>query len=821
MIHPMFRLCVFLLFGMVSTLSSAQLNQPINSSDIRLSLERLGVLGTVLYVAAHPDDENTRLIAYMSKERKYRTAYLSITRGDGGQNLIGPEIREKLGIIRSHELMAARRVDGGEQFFTRANDFGYSKSVEETLEWWGKEEVIADMVDIVRYFQPDVIITRFPPDERAGHGHHTASAVLAHEVFRLAADPSFTTDLQQAPWQAKRIYMNTGRWWSPTVDETSRDILKLDVGGYNPLLGESYPEVAARARTQHKSQGFGSTGARGEQVEYLEYVAGEKAVNDVMEGVETSWNRVPGGAAVEATLQTIIANFEPEKPENSVKSLLELRKILFQLPEGHWKQQKIKDLEGIILDCLGLYREARAQAPVFTKGETVDITTEWVVRNPGVRVELKEASGAYTPLSHNKVFTSQSNHTLASNQEWTQPYWLQQTGTPGRYALASRAQLFTSVDVPALTQQVTLRLEGVHELEVEVPVVYKWNDPVDGESWRPLEVLPPVTINVEAKNLIFPDVHTKQVEVVVRAHRSGVSGELVPKVPKGWRIAPEKVSIQLKTKGAEQRVVFTITPPKGASEGELEMEALVEGNSIGLGYERMVYAHLPSLMYMPPSHIHLVKIDLKTVPLRVGYLVGAGDEIPSTLRSVGMQVEEINGEILTAEKLKKFDAIVLGIRALNVRENIRNEMTELLRWVEQGGTLVVQYNTVFDARDFQFSPYPLRISRERVSEEDAKVHILQPSHRALTFPNKITAADFEGWVQERGLYFPNQWDATYTALLSSADTGEPQREGGLLVAPYGKGHYVYSGYSWFRQLPAGVPGAYRLFVNMLSMGKSK
>jgi LmbE family N-acetylglucosaminyl deacetylase len=791
------------------------------ASDIELSIKRLGFLGSALYVAAHPDDENTRLIAYLSKERLARTAYLSITRGDGGQNLIGPEIREKLGMIRSHELMAARRIDGGQQFFTRANDFGYSKSVEETLEWWGKEEVTADMVDIIRYFKPDVIITRFPPDERAGHGHHTASAVLAHEAFLLAANTSYATDLSQPMWQAKRLYMNTGRWWTPTVDESLKGILKVDVGGYNALLGESYPEIAARARTQHKSQGFGSTGARGEQLEYLEYVAGDTAYHDIFEGIDTSWKRLPGGAKIHQTWLQVVGEFRSTRPGDSVVGLLKLRKMIYDLPEGYWREVKLAEIEAVIVDCLGLYLQARASAPSYTAGDKVDITLELIKRNEGISVKVGHHQNDYKDLITHQVMTLSSQQTIESHHSQSQPYWLQKEGSPGRYAYPDRTYLVKPVDLALLTETLTLTLGEETTFTLNVPVVYTWNDPVDGESWRPVEILPEVSLNLTERNLIFTGPTPQTLEVVVKNHKAQVEGAVKPWVPSGWKVTPSSAPIKLGQKDSEQRLFFQVIPPKDASAGTLGFEAILSQSTSNKGYERVQYGHIPTLTYLPKAEARLVKIDLKTVRSKIGYIQGAGDAIPDALRVIGLEIDEINGEVLTLEKLKKYDAIILGIRALNVRENIRNEMPVLLRYVEQGGTLIVQYNTTFDTKGLDIAPYPLRISRERVSEEDAPMTILQPGHRALTFPNRISQADFDGWVQERGLYFPNQWGPEFTALLASADTGEPAREGGLLVAPYGKGYYVYTGYAWFRQLPAGVPGAYRLFVNLISLGKNK
>ena len=381
---------LLVLVFVVPIVSFSQTRQ-LSSGEIRLKLRKLNFLGSVLYVAAHPDDENTRIITAMANDRLAATAYLSMTRGDGGQNLIGAEIRDQLGLIRTQELLAARRIDGGEQFFTRANDFGYSKNATETFAIWGKDNIMHDVVKVYRQFQPDVIITRFPPDERAGHGHHTASAMLAQEAFDAAAQSAiFPEQVKEfGTWQVKRLYTNTGRWWNNTINENTPGIIVIDVGLYSPLLGQSYSEIAAISRSQHKSQGFGSRGTRGRQLEFLEYMKGARAEKDLFEGIDTSWKRVKGSEKVQELVAKINNEFKDENPEVSVPKLFALRDELQKLEPSIWKTRKISEVESIIQDCLGLYVEVTADQYWVAAGEETKFSFEVVNRSES-EVVLKQ-----------------------------------------------------------------------------------------------------------------------------------------------------------------------------------------------------------------------------------------------------------------------------------------------------------------------------------------------------------------------------------------------------------------------------------------------
>ncbi|MEP2771924.1 MAG: PIG-L family deacetylase [Fulvivirga sp.] len=815
---------LFSLFLVSSPLFAQQPSQP-DAADILLKLKKLNFLGTVLYVAAHPDDENTRLIAYMANERLANTAYLSMTRGDGGQNLVGPEIREALGVIRTQELLAARSIDGGQQFFTRANDFGYSKSPEETQEIWDREKALSDVVWTFRKFRPDVIITRFPTNGGGGHGHHTTSAIFAHEAFDLAADKSKYTDQLKhvEPWQPKRLYLNTGRWWNPDISADDKGVITVDVGAYNNLLGESYTEMAARSRSQHKSQGFGATGSRGEQLEYLEYRKGEQAQNDVFEGIETSWSRVEGGEMIGRMIDKIIQGYNPQNPVAIVKPLLTVRESVSQLKNEHWKAIKLNEIDELIKAALGLYIETRASDFSIAPGGEVELNVEVVNRSSASINLMSVGYGAIkdttvnTQLLPNKELTWETQMTIPQGAQYSQPYWLREEGTLGMYQVNDQQLIGTPENEPAVVVTYTLDVFGT-PLEYSSPVVYKWNDPVKGEQYRPFVITPPVFVNIPESVYIFSNESERSIDVTVKAGVNNADGKVMLKLPEGWSATPAFYDYQLESKGEEAIFSFKVKPPKAQSEGQLSAVAIQNGNEYHKSIATLDYDHIKTQVLLPDASAKIVKIDIQKYGQTIGYITGAGDVIPSALREIGYEVWEMKDDDVTPENLASLDAVVLGIRALNTNERLPFFMDDLLKYVHDGGTLVIQYNTSHRLKTAEFAPFPLELSRDRVTDEFAEVKILEPQHPVMNEPNKITPSDFSGWVQERGLYFPDTWDKQYKAILSSNDKGESAKKGGLLVAEYGKGHYVYTGYSWFRELPAGVPGAFRIFVNLVSLG---
>ncbi|MDX1628101.1 MAG: PIG-L family deacetylase [Fulvivirga sp.] len=804
----------------------AQKPQQPDAAEVLLKLKKLNFLGNVLYVAAHPDDENTRLIAYMANEKLANTAYLSMTRGDGGQNLIGPEIREALGVIRTQELLSARKIDKGQQFFTRANDFGYSKSPEETQEIWNREEVLGDVVWVFRKFRPDVIITRFPDNGGGGHGHHTTSAIFAKEAFDLAADKTKYPDQLQhvSTWQPKRLYLNTGRWWNPDISADDEGVLTVNVGAYNPLLGESYTEMASRSRSQHKSQGFGSTGRRGEILEYLEYEKGERAEKDVFEDIDTSWRRVKGGEKIGKMVDDLIEQYDPQRPSAIVLPLLEIRKEISEyIKDEYWKRIKIREIDELVHDVMGLYLETTAEDYAAAPGTAVKVDVEVVNRSPVsaslVKIKYNGLKDSVTnaDLKFNQQLQFETTLQIPENAKYSHPYWLREKGTLGMYQVKKQEMIGKPEAKPAVEIEYVLNIAG-HELTYQSPLVYKWNDPVDGEKYRPFVITPPVFINIPESVYIFSDNKPRKIDVIVKSGVENTKGKLRLKMPEGWQSKPAHHNYKLDKKGQEETFTFEVTPPARQQEGFIEGEVTFQDKVYNRSLTTIDYDHIKTQVIMPEATAKIVKIDIQKYGNTIGYIEGAGDVIPAALREIGYEVIEMSDDDMTDVNFNKFDAIVLGIRALNTNERLPFIMDDLLKYVHDGGTLIMQYNTSHRLKTTDFAPYPLELSRDRVTDEKAPVEILAPDHQVMNKPNKITTNDFEGWVQERGLYFPDKWSGEYTAILASKDPGESLKKGGLLVAPYGSGYYVYSGYSWFRELPAGVPGAFRIFVNLVSLG---
>jgi LmbE family N-acetylglucosaminyl deacetylase len=816
----------------------AQTPKTYTSSEILLGLKKLNVLGSVMYLAAHPDDENTRLIAYLANERLLETSYLSCTRGDGGQNLIGPELREGLGVIRTQELLAARRLDGGRQFFTRANDFGFSKTSDETFRIWDKEQVLADMVWVIRQRRPDVLITRFPPDARAGHGHHQASAILAAEAFDAAGDPKrFPEQLQYVQaWQPKRLLWNTGSFFVKP-GENMDGYLRLDAGGYNPLLGQSYGEIAARSRSNHRSQGFGSAAQRGEALEYFQPVKGDKATKDLFEGVDQTWNRVPGGAAVGKLIEEVIRKYDPSNPSASVAGLRNIRSVMMD-SSGLRKQpfkndaakrfyfQKISQVDELIAACYGISFEALSDQPTVTNGVLSYSGT--VINRSAVAMKFvavlngdKEITKVDKPLTKGipVTFTSTSQLVVDEKTGTTQPYWLVEPASVGMYSVSNKRQIGEAQNYPVANSTIEIQVkDGL--IHLTIPVQYKHTDPVLGELYQPLAVVPPVLVNLPpARSYVFADAQPKTVPVTLRAGRAGVSGRLALALPAGWKCEPATADFALAAKDEELTVNFQVQPLAGAAPGraELRATATVAGQAYARGIQKIEYPHIPTQFLFPEAVAPLVKLDLKRRGQNVAYLMGAGDEVPDALRQIGYIVTLLEPKDLTAANLKKFDALVVGIRAYNTVDRLKTQQPEILKYIEQGGNVVVQYVVNRGTVMPEIGPYPLTLSSDRVTVEDAPVTLTK--HPLLAAPNKITADDFKGWVQEQGLYYPSKWDPKYQTVISSSDPGEAAKESAILVTDYGKGHYIYTGLSLFRELPAGVPGAYRIITNMISYGK--
>jgi LmbE family N-acetylglucosaminyl deacetylase len=789
--------------------------EPMDAGGIAHALHRLQTVGSALYVAAHPDDENTALLAWLTHVKGVRAAYLSMTRGDGGQNLLGQELGAPLGVIRTQELLAARRMDGAEQRFTRALDFGFSKNADETLRFWGHDSVLADVVWAIRRFQPDILITRFPPDSTAGHGHHAASAILAEEAFAAAADPKRFPDQLDAtqPWQAKRLFWNAFAGGKP-----DSSWLKVDVGAYDPLLGRSMSELAGLSRSNHKSQGFGAAERRGSLPQYLSLRAGTPAKRDPFEGVDLSWKRFPGGEAVGALLAQAEREFDGRHPEALLPVLAKAHAAMRKLPENGLTARKRLELEQVMASCAGLWLEAVSARPSATPGEGVSVATSVLARTPaavtleGVGVDETGRAGART-LSPNVAAADTLYFTLRADVPVTQPYWLRLPSSKGLFRVADRADLGQPENRPALTATFKLKFAG-EPVTFEEPVAYRWTDPVQGERWRMFEVSPPATLAFEQPFQLFADPAPRTVRVTVHALKNKLAGTLKLEVPSGWSIKPGSAPVAVERESGEQTVEFTLVPGREGGVGRAVLE--VDGQAWSQGAQRIDYSHLPVQTLFPPAEIQLVRTDLTLTASRVGYVAGSGDQIAEALRQMGASVTPLSDDDVASGDLSRYDAIVTGVRAYNTRPRLRALQPRLLEWVAKGGALVVQYVTTADGPVDYLGPLPFRVSRDRVTVEEAPVTFLKPNHRVLNAPNKLGPSDFDGWVQERGLYFANPWDPNYDAVLGSHDPGEPSRDGGLLYAKHGSGEFVYCGYALFRQVPAGVPGAWRLLANLVS-----
>ena len=822
----------FILFLFCFQITIAQQPQKLNSVEIYNQIQKLNFLGSVLYIAAHPDDENTRLISYLSNEKKARTGYLSLTRGDGGQNLIGPQLRELLGVIRTQELIQARKIDGGEQFFSRANDFGYSKNPQETLDIWDKQKVLSDIIWAIRKFQPDVIINRF--DHRSSgttHGHHTASAMLSVESFNLTNNPTvFPEQLKLVePWQPKRLFFNTSWWFYGSKEKfdaaDKSNLMEMQTGVYYPAIGKSNQEIAALSRSRHQSQGFGSTGSRGEDIEYLEFINGE-ALQDkasIFEGIDTSWNRVKGGKPIGELLTTIVSQFDHNNPAASIPNLAKAYTMMQSLQDKHWTIIKSFAIKEIIAACSGLYLEAVSQNQEATPGSSVKLKLEAINRStiPMQLISVTTLPEQKTMLQ-NKVLNTNILKSvnldlqLPSTLEYTQPYWLKEKGTIGMYTVTEQK----NIGIPDIIREVKVVFNLlINDIEIpfERTVVYKYNDDVKGEMYNYLDIVPEVTTSILDKVSLFKNGKNKEIAVKIKSGKDAVKGDLMLELPSNWFVSPKSIPFNLEKKGTEQILYFQVTPPSQIEDAIAKSIVIVDNKRYDKDQISIDYSHITKQQVLKPTEAKFIKLDLKTDEERIGYIMGAGDEVPKSLSQMGYKVTLVKPEEITPEKLANLDVVMTGVRAYNTVQELANKQSILFDFIKEGKTMIVQYNNPNDLVTKNIAPITLKISAERVTEENAEVRFLAPNHPILNFPNKITTKDFEGWKQEQGLYYPNEFDRDFTPILSSNDKGETPKNGALLVAPYGKGYYIYTGLSLFRELPEGVPGAFRLLSNMISL----
>ncbi len=767
------KIPVLSLFVLILAIAGAQTPPSLSSSNIYLAMKKLDVLGSVLYFAAHPDDENSRLLAYLAKEKLYRTGYLSLTRGDGGQNLIGNEQGVELGLIRTQELLAARRIDGAEQFFSRAYDFGFSKSTEEALKTWDRQKVLSDAVWVIRKFRPDVIVTRFPKDARAGHGHHSASAVIAEEAYLAAGDPAmFPEQLKYVqPWKAKRLLWNTFNFGGAA--DPSNTSFKIDVGSYNPLLGKGYGEVAAESRSQHKSQGFGVARQRGPSMEYFITWQGKAPEKELMDDINTGWTRVRGGNAIHEKISQLLSAYSLTDPSRSVKPLTELYKMIALIDDSYWKEQKMNEVAQLIEACSGLWLDATTETATATLDSYLKVNFSINNRN-GNKIQLGKILLQELDTTLNSTLPANNNLVISrpvyikNTTPLSQPYWLVSPMQPGYFDVKDQQLIGGADNQPAFTARFLLNVEGL-DIEYRKPVKHKYTDPVKGELYQPLVVVP--------KDI------TVETQLNVNVHLN------------------------------------ILQDNKSTSKKSTPEAAVARVNKSRLVLRNISYDHIPELNYFRVDSVKEIPIDLKITGKKIGYIEGAGDKVVSALQQMGYEVTILTDKELENADLSVFQAILTGVRAYNVRESLNGYYDKLMKYIEQGGNLVVQYNTSSQIGPVKakIGPYPFNISRVRITDETAAVRMLKPDHPVLHYPNTITPADFDGWVQERSIYHALGWDDHYETILSMHDPGENDEEGSLLIAPYGKGHFVYTGLVFFRELPAGVPGSYRLLANLISL----
>jgi len=823
-------------FLFVSMGSFAQTPKTYTSSEILLQLKKLKVLGSVLYIAAHPDDENNALLPYLAKERLYRTAYLSLTRGDGGQNLIGDEQGIDLGLIRTQELLAARRIDGAEQYFTRAYEFGFSKSSAEALRIWDKEKVLADVVWVIRKYQPDIIINRFPPDSRAGHGHHAASAIIGAEAFAAAADPNrFPEQFKYGvkPWQAKRILWNSFNFGGNNT--TSEEQMKIDIGGYNALLGKSYGELGAEARTMHKCQGEGRPRRRGSNVEYFSPVAGDPAKTDLMDGVDISWNREDPSGKTEKMVDALIAGFDINNPSKSLPALVALYDKLYANKEDTWNEQKLQEVKEMIVACAGFFIEAVTAQQYIPEGDSAKVAINMINRsNMSMELQSVEINRKNlpftTPLANNNYITNTITTTFNNSFMESQPYWLKEEMKDGMFVVNNQEQIGLAENEP-MSVSVRLLLGG-RSMSIKRPILYKSLDPTKGDVYKPVFITPKYLIYSNNGLVVFKKGQndSAKIHITVNAfENSKQTNAAVQLFGKDYNALKTDTAMVAKA-GGTALFDFSIgnyLKKSGVEKDQLRFSFAPNKNNKQDTYSNAArtieYDHIPTLHYYYQSSVQVLNIDLKTVGKKIGYIVGAGDKVPMALEAMGYQVTTLNESDVTIDNLKQFDAIMVGIRAYNISEWLTVKNDILNDYVSNGGNLIVQYlkSNQVGVKPVKVGPYPFVVnSGRRVTEEDAKVNFLLPNSSVLNYPNKITEKDFEGWIQERSTYQAEQLDNHFETPLGMNDTGEKESNGSLAIAKYGKGNFVYCSLVFFRQLPAAVPGAFRLLANVIALPKN-
>jgi LmbE family N-acetylglucosaminyl deacetylase len=788
---------------------------------LQQAIRRLNTTASVMMIGAHPDDEDSGLLAYLARGESARTAYLSLTRGDGGQNIIGPELFEALGIIRTEELLQARRLDGAEQYFTRAFDYGFSKTLDEAKNKWPLDVIKCDMVRAIRMFKPQVVISVWSGTPGDGHGQHQYSGYISPIAVKAAAEASQCTDAGPT-WQVMKLYFERGSSNQPT--------LRINVGKFDSLLGRSYFEIAMEGRSQHRSQGEGRLELRGDQFSTLNYVSGAvpKGANEtsVFDGIDT---RPPWGqASSSATLNDLLA-------------------LSNQIPESSFARRNLNEA---IAHLAGVQIDALSDRETAVPGETVGISVKVNLHNapsakvasvqwfapPGWDVSKVQPPSDNSPAFNRRETASYADYYVANvplNTQPTQPYWLRSPRKGDMFEWPTGQDADLPFQPPLLTARVIVDF-GETPITFERHVQYRYADPARGELRRELNVVPAISVAMDQDLLIVSDggkVRKQRLVMTVTNNTSGpINGMAALNLnsQNKWTVTSALPTVSLKTKGEKQSIPFEITIPAGTMSGAYKIDGGVMASEMNFNQEMhtIAYPHIQTHRFYTLAQTTVDVLDLKVAPVNVGYVMGSGDEVPEAIRQMGLNLTMIDD--LAAADLSKFETIVVGIRASETRPDFGANNNKLLDWVRNGGNLIVQYQRPAFVQQ-NLAPFPVNMSdtqrtaagsTARVVDENAPVEILQPQNPIFNFPNKITNEDFKGWIQERNLYNWVTFDPKYTPLLESHDTGEQPNNGGMVVANLGKGTYIYSSYSWFRQLPAGVPGAYRIFANMLSLPRA-
>ena len=815
----------FLIILINFNLHSQEENNIYSSSSIISKLEKLNTLGKVLYVAAHPDDENTRLITYLSNEKKYQTAYLSLTRGDGGQNLIGKDLKENLGLIRTQELLEARKIDGGIQFFTSAIDFGYSKNSKESLEFWNEDQILYELVWIIRKFKPDVIITRFNEVSGITHGHHTASSILANKAFRISGNPDIFPDQLEflETWKAKRIFWNTSTRFFDLSKYSDDEILKIDVGLYNNILGKSYNEISSESRSMHKSQGFGSLKRRGSEKELFILTQGDKYDDNLMDGVDVTWNRFGENNEIIEYINNLVNEYDPKKPYKTVNKLSVLYEKVSKIKDEDWKKIKLNEIKNLIKACLGLFFESLSDVSISSIGENIKVNFDAINRSP-ININLKQVSVfdedflIKKDLINNEFFRFEKTIKIPESESFTEKYWLINKPNFGNYDVNHQKLIGNPDNNFPVETNFIFTINNI-EVSYTIPLLNKKNSPTKGDDYKIFNIGLPIYLNPKRYNELVVNSNSQTIEVEVISGKENLDATIYLDVPENIKYEPKYFDLSFKDLNEKKIIKFDLTLPETDSFKEnIIVKAKYNDEYYERGIKEINYDHIIQQLRFPLSEIKIIKFNIKTKGKNIAYFMGSGDNIPSFLSLIGYKIDLLTLDQLSTDILSNYDALIIGIRAYNVNKKLIEKTKEIHNYVKNGGNVLVQYNTSrgIDVKDF--APYSFNISRNRTSEENSKVDIINKNHLALNYPNKILLEDFDNWVQERGLYFPINWSDDYETLISSNDSGEKPNHGGILISKIGKGHYVYTSYSWFRQLPSGVSGAYKLFVNLISLG---